>query len=167
MTEALLTGLLAGYGIAMPVGAVSVLIVTLPAQVSLRHGLAAALGVATADGLYALVAVVGGAAFAAVIASVTRPLRLTAAAVLVLLALRGLVTAVRAHQAAAPTTAVSAVFVAAEFAASASWQLLLASGGALFGRLLTGARGRLAMAVLGNSVILLLAVRLGWTAMAS
>ncbi|GCD41134.1 LysE family transporter [Streptomyces paromomycinus] len=208
MTEALLTGLLAGYGIAMPVGAMSVLIVTLSAQVSWRHGTAAALGVATADGLYALVAVVGGAAFAGVIAAVARPLRLVSAAVLVLIALRGLVTAVRAHQApadrpsasgaplsrtytsmvgltllnpvtivyfgalvvgrqaAASTTAASAVFVAAAFAASVSWQVLLASGGALLGRLLTGDRGRLAMAVLGNSVILLLAVRLAWTAMA-
>ncbi|MEU7151393.1 hypothetical protein AB0B15_25715 [Streptomyces sp. NPDC045456] len=46
-------------------------------------------------------------------------------------------------------------------------QILLASGGALLGRLLTGVRGCPAMAVLGNSVILLLAVRLGWTAMAS
>ncbi|MFI2238346.1 LysE family transporter [Streptomyces chrestomyceticus] len=208
MTEALLTGLLAGYGIAMPVGAMAVLIVTLSAQVSWRHGTAAALGVATADGLYALVAVVGGAAFAEAIAAVARPLRLASAAVLVLIALHGLVTAVRAHraradrtpaigasrsrtytgmvgltllnpvtivyfgalvvgrQAAASTTAASAVFVAAAFAASVSWQVLLASGGALLGRLLTGDRGRLAMAVLGNSVILLLAVRLAWAAMA-
>ncbi|WP_030019084.1 LysE family transporter [Streptomyces monomycini] len=208
MTEALLTGLLAGYGIAMPVGAMSVLIVTLSAQVSLRHGLAAALGVATADGLYALVAVIGGAAFAAAIAAVARQLQLVSAAVLLLIASRGLVTAARAHQvradrspafrtslsrtytgmvgltllnpvtivyfgalvvgrrAAAPTLTVSAVFVTAAFAASVSWQTLLASGGALLGRLLTGARGRLTMAVLGNSVILLLAVRLGWTAMA-
>ncbi|MEV5596381.1 LysE family transporter [Streptomyces sp. NPDC052496] len=207
MTDALLTGLLAGYGIAMPVGAMSVLIVTLSAQVSWRHGTAAALGVATADGLYALVAVVGGAASSHAIASVTRPLRLVSAAVLVLIALHGLVTAVRTHQApaarppatgrsplrtytglvgltllnpvtvvyfaalvvgrpgTAPSPAAGAVFVAAAFAASVSWQVLLASGGALLGRFLTGERGRLTMAVAGNGVILLLAARLTWTAL--
>ncbi|MFD7662692.1 LysE family transporter [Streptomyces sp. NPDC059788] len=206
MTDALLTGLLAGYGIAMPVGAMSVLIVTLAAQVSPRQGLAAALGVATADGLYALAAVLGGTALTHLISSVTRPLQLAGAAVLVLIAARGLVTAVRTRRARTPrppavgasplrtytglvgltllnpvtivyfgalvigrqtasaSTASGMVFVAAAFAASLSWQTLLASGGALLGRFLTGERGRLTMAVTGNSAILLLATRMAWTA---
>ncbi|OKH99139.1 lysine transporter LysE [Streptomyces sp. CB02923] len=206
MTDALLTGLLAGYGIAMPVGAMAVLIVTLSARVSLRQGMAAALGVATADGLYALIAVVGGAALAHALVSVARPMQLVSAAVLVLIALRGLTAAVRAHrtqdpgapatstsplrtytslvgltllnpvtvvyfgalvigrQTTSPSTAAGAVFVAAAFAASASWQALLAAGGALLGRILTGKRGRLTLAATGNGAILLLATRLAWTA---
>ncbi|HXZ70756.1 MAG TPA: hypothetical protein VEH31_07795 [Streptosporangiaceae bacterium] len=41
------------------------------------------------------------------------------------------------------TTAQAAVFVAAVFAASASWQTLLAGGGALVGRLVTSRLGML------------------------
>ena len=50
MTAALLAGLLAGYGIAMPVGAVATYLVTLTARTSARVGAAGALGVASADG---------------------------------------------------------------------------------------------------------------------
>jgi len=49
---------------------------------------------------------------------------------------------------------------AAAFAASASWQLLLAGGGALLGRLLAGPRGRLATALVSSAVIVGLAVGL-------
>ena len=59
MTGALLAGLLAGFGIAIPVGAVATYLVTLTARTSARVGAAGAFGVASADGLYALVAVVG------------------------------------------------------------------------------------------------------------
>jgi arginine exporter protein ArgO len=52
------------------------------------------------------------------------------------------------------------VFVLAAFAASASWQLLLAGGGALLGRALTGRRGRLVTALVSSAVILALAVRM-------
>ncbi|HKT02497.1 MAG TPA: lysine transporter LysE, partial [Rugosimonospora sp.] len=51
MIDALLSGLLAGYGVAIPVGAVAVLVASLAARTSLAVGSAAALGVATADGL--------------------------------------------------------------------------------------------------------------------
>jgi len=207
ITDALVTGLLAGFAIAMPVGAMSVLIVTLSAQRTLRTGMAAALGVATADGLYALAAVLGGAVLAPLMTSVSMPLTLASAAVLALIALHGLVNGVRARgrkAAEPPTTATSpwqlyagvvgltlvnpvtivyfaalvighrvgagsiasrAVFVAAAFAASASWQTMLACGGALLGRLLTSHGGRLAAAIIGNAVILVLAARLAWTAM--
>ena len=68
VSAALVAGLLAGYGIAVPVGAIAVLIVGLTARAGLRTGAAAALGVAMADGLYALVAVLGGSAVAGLIA---------------------------------------------------------------------------------------------------
>ncbi|RIQ20682.1 LysE family transporter, partial [Jiangella rhizosphaerae] len=51
-------------------------------------------------------------------------------------------------------------FVAAAFAASASWQLLLAGGGALLGRFVTGPRGRLVTAFVSSAVIVVLAVRM-------
>jgi threonine/homoserine/homoserine lactone efflux protein len=65
MTAALVAGLLAGFGIAVPVGAVATYLVSLTARTSLRTGACAALGVATADGLYALIAALGGTALAA------------------------------------------------------------------------------------------------------
>ncbi len=43
-----------------------------------------------------------------------------------------------------------AVFVTAAFAASASWQVLLVSGGALLGRALTGHRGLLVTALVAS-----------------
>ncbi|WP_422755464.1 LysE family transporter [Micromonospora sp. WMMD708] len=89
MTAAFLAGLVAGYGVAVPVGAIAVLILGLSARTSLRVGAAAAFGVATADGLYAAVAVLGGAAVAAVIAPVAGPLRVVAAVVLLALAVHG------------------------------------------------------------------------------
>jgi arginine exporter protein ArgO len=52
------------------------------------------------------------------------------------------------------------VFVLAAFLASASWQVLIASGGALLGRALTGRRGRLVTALVSSAVIMALAVRM-------
>lgn len=53
-----------------------------------------------------------------------------------------------------------AAFALAAFAASASWQLLLASGGALLGRALTGPRGRLLTALGSAALVGRLALRL-------
>jgi threonine/homoserine/homoserine lactone efflux protein len=81
--EALVAGLLAGYGVAVPVGAIAALIVS-PHRPHLAPGRCrAALGVATADGVYALLAVLGGAALARLIEPISGPLRWVAAAVLV------------------------------------------------------------------------------------
>jgi arginine exporter protein ArgO len=209
VTGALVAGLLAGFGIAVPVGAIAPLLVGLTARTSFRVGAAAALGVATADGLYALAAVLGGAALAGLVRPLAPALRLVAAAVLLLVAARiawpaltalaarrggrdpdpptapdrsalaapgraylGLLgltllnpativyfgALVLGRQAAGGTTAgTEAVFVAAVFAASASWQLLLAGTGALLGRLLTGRRGRLLTAVASSAMIVALA----------
>ncbi|GGU91558.1 lysine transporter LysE [Streptomyces filipinensis] len=205
MTAALVAGLLAGYGIAVPVGAVGTYLVALTARTSWRIGACAALGVATADGLYALIAVLGGSALAHALEPITHPLRWVAGSVLVVLAVRGAAQALahhrEPHSAAPPDEAPPrparafvglwgvtmmnpvtvvyfaalvvgsqasarpghlerAVFVLAAFAASASWQLLLAGGGALLGRLLTGSRGRLLTALASSALMTVLAVRM-------
>jgi arginine exporter protein ArgO len=208
VTDALLSGLLAGYGVAVPVGAIGVLIMGLAARTSLAVGAGAGLGVATADGLYALVAVAGGAAVSGFIRPVAAPLRWTALVVLVGLAARTAWVAWRAHREAVsarpsrlalstpgrayagllgltllnPATMLyfsalvlgsragagrslgeSALFVGAAFAASASWQLLVAAGGSVLGRALSGNRGRLATALVSSAVMVVLAVRLAVT----
>jgi arginine exporter protein ArgO len=189
-----LAGVAAGYGIAVPVGAIGVLIAGLSARSSLRVGAAAGLGAATADGIYAAVAVVGGAAVAHLIAPVQVPLRWVAAAVLLGLAAMTARSAFRKGPAervapATPARAYAGVlaltllnpatviyfaalvigrggagggpwFVAGAFLASASWQLLIAGGGSLVGRLLTGPRGRTITALVSSLVIAVLAVRL-------
>ena len=65
MLEVVLAGLVTGWAIAIPIGAVGALLVALTARTSVRTGSAAAMGVATVDGGYAALAVVGGAAIAA------------------------------------------------------------------------------------------------------
>jgi arginine exporter protein ArgO len=86
---ALVAGLLAGYGIAMPVGAIGTYLVALTARTSLRIGVCAALGVATADGIYALIAVLGGSALKPVLQPIMVPMRCVSALVLIVLAVRG------------------------------------------------------------------------------
>ena len=88
--EALLTGLLAGYGIAIPVGAIAVLIVEVGIRCGFRCAFFAGAGAATADLLYAALAVVGGAALVGVIESVDQPLRIASVAVLIVIAVVGL-----------------------------------------------------------------------------
>ena len=195
MSAPFLAGVVAGYGVAMPVGAIGVLIAGLSARTSLRIGAAAGLGAATADGIYALVAVVGGAAVAGLVAPIATPLRWAAAVVLLGLAAITARSAFRKPGAAReerPTTALRAYggilaltllnpatviyfaalvlggsgegggawFVAGAFLASASWQLLIAGGGTLIGRLLTGDRGRTITALVSSAVIAILAIRL-------
>ncbi len=205
MTAALVAGLVAGYGIAVPVGAVGTYLVSLTARTSLRTGVCAALGVAAADGIYALLATVGGSAVAAALRPVLAPLRWASALVLLTLAAWGATTAVRSYRTHRLTTRIAppppsparaflsllgltllnpttviyfaalvlgtgtahavrpveqGVFVLAAFAASASWQVLLAGGGALLGRALTGHRGRLVTALVSSGVMTVLAVRM-------
>jgi threonine/homoserine/homoserine lactone efflux protein len=202
---AVAAGLLAGYGIAMPVGAVAAYLVALTARTSLRTGVFAALGVATADAVYSLIAVFGSAALAPALRSISVPLRWGSVAVLLLLAVHGAMTAIRHHRehrdqaaasppasgagraylgmwgmtmlnpltvvyftalvvgrqsAAAPSHPEQALFVLAVFVASASWQLVLAGGGAFLGRVLTGSRGRLITAMASSTLIVALALHL-------
>jgi len=216
VTAALAAGLVAGYGIAVPIGAVGTYLVTLAARHGVRRGVFGALGVASADALYATLAVLGGAALASAVQPLARPLQLVSVAVLLAISLVVATQTVREHagrrapagrggEADAveapgrgatrsdwrayltflgmtvlnPMTVVyfaalviggqgelfgSAgdrfVFVLAATAASASWQLVLASGGALLGRALTGPRGRLVTGAVSSAVIAVLALRL-------
>jgi len=105
VTAAVVAGLLAGYGIAIPVGAVGAYLIALTARTSLRSGAAAALGIATVDGVYALIAVSGGSALARALAPLAETLRWIAAAVLIVVAVRITLTAIRAYRTPAPQTA--------------------------------------------------------------
>jgi threonine/homoserine/homoserine lactone efflux protein len=96
---AFLAGVIAGYAIALPVGAVATYLVGLAARHPWRVGAAGALGVATVDGGYGLLAALGGVAVADVVEPVATPLRVVAAVVLVTLAVRGAVAALRDHRA--------------------------------------------------------------------
>ncbi|WP_079074433.1 LysE family transporter [Streptomyces atriruber] len=199
MRDAMVSGLVAGYALALPVGAIAVLMISLAAQISLRVGVLAALGIATADGVYAVVAVVGGAAAARAIEPFTTPLSWIAALVLLALAVRIAVTALRRRRdgdAERPTPkgvltrpsgafigflamtllnpftiiyfaslvvsrqdgrgvepAAEGGYVVAVFTASASWFVLLAVSGAMFGRLITGRRGQVVTGLVSSLII--------------
>ncbi len=88
--DAFLTGVLAGYGIAIPVGAIAILILEVGIRCGFRCAFAAGAGAASADLLYAGLAVMGGVALADVVESVDRPLRIVSAGVLVAIAVVGL-----------------------------------------------------------------------------
>jgi arginine exporter protein ArgO len=202
MTAALLAGLVAGYGVAIPLGAIGTLLMSLGARTSLRIAAGAALGVAAADAIYALIAVLGGASLARWIEPISAPLRWIAIVILLVLAYRTAASAIRhyrdparAREVAGLTTplrafgallgltllnpatilyfgalvlgwragngfdgAQGAVWVAAVAAASASWQLTLAGGGALVGRTLNSPRGRLGTSLASSAMIVALAV---------
>ncbi|MFC3451979.1 LysE family transporter [Amycolatopsis speibonae] len=207
MSAALVAGLLAGYGIAIPVGAVGTYLVVLTARSGLKIGAYAALGIATADGLYALIAVLGGSKLVSVIQPIAGPLRWISVAVLLGMAVHIGITGVRTYREttkaevsepatigpvkayvsllgitllnpmtvvyfaalvlgsedmAAATSAEHVVFVLAAVAASASWQLFLAGGGAVLGKALTGRRGRLATALASSVLIAVLGIKLVW-----
>ncbi|MCW2858195.1 MAG: Lysine exporter protein [Marmoricola sp.] len=200
MLDVLLSGLVTGYAIAVPVGAVAALIVTLSARTSWTVGAAAGLGVACVDGLYAAVAVIAGRAVAHALKPVESVLQGIAVAVLLLIAGLTLLHALRpapgrddgagrtwtplrawatfvAITAVNPATVVyfaaivlggsvhlhglsqGAVFIAAAFAASASWQVLVASLGSGLGHWISGPRGRRTTGILAAVVIAALALR--------
>lgn len=199
MRDTLLSGLLTGYAIAVPVGAVAVMIIAVSARTSWRTGAAAGMGVATIDGVYATVAVLAGTAVAEVLEPLTDVL--TRVSVVVLLAIAALTlvhafrpersegdplrrwTPIRAWLAFAVITAVNpatvlyfvaivlggsvdvddpaegAVFVAAAFAASASWQVFLASIGSRLGAWIASAQGRRTTGIIAALAIGALAVK--------
>jgi threonine/homoserine/homoserine lactone efflux protein len=207
MHQAIVAGAITGYAIALPIGAVAAYLVSLTARTSWRIGVPAAFGVATTDGLYALLAALGGAAVVRVIAPVQPVLNVVAAALLLVVAGLGArrgITEFRQHRNPQPVqprssrltplraygslilltavnpatvvyfaavvlgnTAISqlpalerVVFAATVFAASASWQVVVALSGAVLGHVVDGARGRLITAVLSSALIVGLA---GWT----
>ena len=201
MQNAALSGFLAGYGIAVPVGAIAVVLISVSARTSWRTGAAAGLGAATVDGASALIAAAGGAGLARPARAAAGPLHWAAATVLTILAVRTAVIAVRRYRSRAcmagpaaglstplraytaligltalnPLTVVyfgalvlsrqasgalaagqAGIFVLCVFAASASWQLLLVSGGRLLGRLAGSPHGALATALASSALIMLL-----------
>ncbi len=197
MLSVVVSGLVTGWAIAIPIGAVGAFLVTLSARTSYRVGAAGALGIATVDGAYALLAVVAGAAVAAALEPMADALRVASGLVLLGIAAltaahaigtAGKVRETRSMRPAAayvlflgitavnPTTVVyfaavvlgnqqlvssateGVVFVLAAFAASASWQLLLAGGGAALGRVATGHRAHLVTGLVSAAVIAGLAV---------
>jgi arginine exporter protein ArgO len=197
--DALLSGLLTGYAIAVPVGAVAVMIVAVSARTSWRTGAAAGLGVASVDGAYAAVAVIAGSA----VADALEPLStaLTAMSVAVLLAIAALTlvhafrpertddravrpwTPLRAWLTFAAITAINpatvlyfaaivlggtvqidgpvegVLFVVAAFAASASWQVFVASVGTGLGAWMSSPRGRRTTGVVAALAIATLALK--------
>jgi len=90
MIPAFLAGAAAGYGIAIPVGAIAILIVETGLRRGFRLAAAAGTGAASADGIYALVAAAFGAALAGALAPFETSLRVLAVVLLVVIALRGL-----------------------------------------------------------------------------
>lgn len=93
--EALLAGALAGYGIAIPVGAIALLIVQVGIKCGFRCAWSAGAGAATADLVYAGVAVLGGAAVAQVVESGGDAFRIASGIVLISVAAWGLRNASR------------------------------------------------------------------------
>ena len=93
MLEAALAGAVAGYAIAIPVGAIAVLIIHTALTSGLRQGLAAGAGAATADLIYATVAALAGAGVAAFIGPLVAPLRVVGGLALVGIGIYGLLTA--------------------------------------------------------------------------
>ncbi|WP_163510831.1 LysE family transporter [Fodinicola acaciae] len=95
MIAAIVAGAVAGWAVAIPIGAIGTLLISLSSRVSLRVGAAAALGVATTDGAYALLATLGGAAVAAAIVPAAPVLRWVAVVILIVIAARTAWTATR------------------------------------------------------------------------
>jgi arginine exporter protein ArgO len=201
MLTSAIAGALAGFGIAVPVGAIAVLIVTTGATRGAVVGFAAGAGTASADGIYALLAALFGAALSGVIAPWLAALRVAAAVVLGAIGLIGL-WRLRRAPALAPTVAgvgagakatylrflgltllnpVTVIYFAAlmvalpaigaapserlafaggAFAASLTWQTLLAGVGAVLHRR-TSAGSRTILSVVGYLIVLAFAVRIG------
>ncbi len=206
MNTAAIAGLLAGFGIAIPVGAIAIFLIRLGATACLCIGAAAGLGAATVDGGFATAAVAGGAGLARQVHALAGPLHWAAGTLLALIAAWMAVAAahryrtppaaprtgltlrtplrayialatvtvvnpltmlywaalVLGHQASATafTPAQGAAFVAAVTAASASWQLVLVSGGKLIGTLATSRRGTLTIALTSSLLIASIAARI-------
>lgn len=107
MIEPLVGGLLAGYGIAIPVGAIAVLIVGTGMRCGFLCGASAGTGAATADLIYATVAVTVGTAVARWLEPWSYSIRVGSALVLVAIALWGLAGARRGLPSASTEVVVS------------------------------------------------------------
>jgi arginine exporter protein ArgO len=203
MISYLFSGAVAGLAVAMPIGAVGSYLVGLAARERTAIAVAAALGIASVDGGYAIVAAAGGAGLQAMLSEISGWLTYAAPITLVVVAVHTMRTAFRRYRgdlqtraqlseltpsraylslvaltAINPATVVTfaavvvgrssseggaswlavALFALGAFGASASWQLLLAGGGSVLGRLLRTRRGQLRISVCSAFVMLGLAV---------
>lgn len=95
MGDAFVIGLVAGLSVALPLGAVAILLIREGLEYGRRAAVAGAVGIATVDTIFATVAVLVGPALATVLASQRRLITLLAAGVLLLVALVGIVRTVR------------------------------------------------------------------------
>jgi len=95
MIGALLAGLVAGYGVALPLGAIGTYLIGLGSRERSAVAIAAALGVASTDGLFAVLASLGGVGLAGLLRPVVTPLSYLAAGVLLVLAIRTILRAMR------------------------------------------------------------------------
>jgi len=196
-------GMLAGYGVAMPVGAIGILIVALSIRRGFCSGFMAGAATATVDFLYATLATFAGDALVSVFSPLAIPLRIASSLVLVGLGCRGLRHACQPGRgqiatrtddiadslprtyvqflsltllnpltmvyfgamilgAGKPPSRIAAVdraaFVAGAGLASLSWQSLLATIGAVGGRVLSP-RLRALISIAGNLVVVGLGLR--------
>ena len=203
MISYLFSGAVAGLAVAMPIGAVGSYLVGLAARERTATALAAALGIASVDGAYAILAGLGGTGLQAMLGEVSGWLTYAAAITLLVVAVHTMRTAFRRYRgdiqtrsqlskltptraylnlvaltAINPATVVTfaavivgrssspggsswlavALFALGAFLASAIWQLLLAGGGSVLGRLLRTRRGQLRISLGSASVMLGLAV---------
>jgi len=93
--QAFLLGVAAGYAIAIPFGPIAILIVRTGVRQGFRAAAAAGAGTATADLVFATIAMLFGAAASAFLAPILPAARLIAGAALAVIAVRGLLAAPR------------------------------------------------------------------------
>ena len=97
MEGALLAGIFAGYAIAVPVGAIAVLIIEAGMAGGLRRGLAAGAGAATVDLAYCATALGIGGAVGRIFNAWVAPLQVASGLILIAIGVRGLFTLVAAR----------------------------------------------------------------------
>jgi arginine exporter protein ArgO len=191
------SGAVAGLAVAMPIGAVGTYLIGLGARERPPIAVAAALGIASVDGVYAMMAALAGAGVHELLSEAAGWLTWAAAITLMLVAVHTVRMAIRRYRGHAgrlaqhnklsparaylslfaltainPATVITfaavvvgrsqigstwlavALFALGAFVASAVWQLVLAGGGSLLGRLLRGRRGQLGIS-LGSALIML------------
>jgi len=102
--QAFLLGIAAGYAIAIPFGPIAILIVRTGVRRGLRAAAAAGAGTATADLIFATIAMLFGAAASALLAPILPAARIVAGVALAVIALRGLLAAPQAMERAPGTT---------------------------------------------------------------
>ncbi len=159
-----LLGVLAGLGIAMPLGAIATLLLRTGITSGARVAGAGALGVAMVDVGYASLAVLAGAGVTAVIGGHERAVRLVGAAVLAWIALRGLWRARRSRSTDGVLPTDAGAGAAATFARFAGLTVLNPVTAIYFAVLIAGFGARLGAGV-GHRIAFVVGVGLasaGW-----